>query len=106
MTLFSSEFLKSRYLRPGSQLFESSSSKKDPLTEDLEYALNLAENKIGGSGKAADSSSYDSIKRILDRIPSEMIKEEKPNPFARFGFGHKAKDENHEAVHHEAKPLS
>ncbi len=31
-------------------------------------------------------------------------KEEKPNPFARFGFGHKAKDENHEAVHHEAKP--
>ena len=33
-------------------------------------------------------------------------KEEKPNPFARFGFGHKAKDENHEAVHHEAKPLS
>lgn len=86
MSQFSTEFLMSRYNRMNFSILESKSSKQDSLESDLQSALNIAENKIGGESRGAKDASHAAIKQVLDRIPSESIKEEKPNPIIQKIF--------------------
>lgn len=86
MSQFSTELLMSKYHRVNFSILESKTSKEDTLESDLKFALNIAENKIGGDSRDARETSYAAIKQVLDRIPSENIKEERPNPIIQKIF--------------------
>ena len=86
MGLFTTESLFLKYSKSERILEAKAISPDDQLEKELNIALKLSEDKIGGSGKDAETMSFDSIKRVLDIIPSDMVKEEKPNPIIQKIF--------------------
>ena len=86
MGLFTTESLFLKYSKSEKILEAKAVSPDDQLEKELNIALKLSEDKIGGSGKDAETMSFDSIKRVLDIIPSDMVKEEKPNPIIQKIF--------------------
>lgn len=86
MGLFTTESLFLKYSKSERISEAKKISPDDQLEKDLTIALKLSEDKIGGSGADAESMSFESIKKVLDILPSDAIKEEKPNPIVQKIF--------------------
>lgn len=81
MTTFTTSFIYNKYAKSKS-IFEAKddSTPVDQLEKDLNDALKLAEDKIDDSNEDAKEMSFNSIRGILDRLPSDLIKEDPLNP--------------------------
>ena len=82
MAKFTTDSLFNKYARSNS-IFEAKKlvvKPDDQLEKDLKDALKLAEEKIDDSGIGARDMSFNSIRGILDRLPSDLIKAEPLNP--------------------------
>ncbi len=89
MGKLTSDVLLKRYSRP---VFEAKKPKKvsdaDQIKIDLEDALNIAENKIGGTGSDSKEATFQAIKQILDRVPVELIDKSNTDPTLQRIFYH------------------
>jgi hypothetical protein len=89
MGKLTSDILLKRYSRP---VFEAKKPKKvsdaDQIKIDLEDALNIAENKIGGTSSDSKEATFQAIKQILDRVPVELIDKSNTDPTLQRIFYH------------------
>jgi len=89
MGKLTTDILLKRYQKP---IFEAKEPEKKPDSDqikiNLEKALDLAENKIGGKDSDSKEATFQAIKQILDRIPVELIDKSEKDPTIQKIFYH------------------
>lgn len=107
MGKLTSDILIKRYQKP---VFEAkkpgAKSDKEKIKIDLEQALKIAENKMGGDGSESKEATFQAIKQILDRVPVELIDKSNEDPIIQKIFYHMTDPENVKLVDEYVKDQS
>ena len=71
---------------------------KSEDASDLERAVDLAENKIGGKSSESKESSFQAIKQLLDIVPVELVDKSNQDPAIQKIFYHMTDPEKSKIV--------
>lgn len=104
MNRFTPEFLTKHYSR---KIFEATGPRtKKSNFEDLEEALSIAQNKIGGKSNESKGASFQAIKQVLDRVSPEIINKSNEDLIVQKIFYHMTDPDNVKIVNEYIKDQS